>query len=314
MDTLSTKTRSSDACRYILHALVTIILAFSLLPAQAALRVLACEPEWGALATELGGERIDLAVATTARQDPHRIEARPSLMAQARRADLLVCTGAELEIGWLPLLLRDSGNAAIQPGRPGHFEATAHVALIERPAVLDRAQGDVHAAGNPHVHLDPYRLLAIADALAQRLAQIDPDHAAHYQSRHRDFTERWRAAIARWEAQAAPLRGQPVAVHHKNWSYLAQWLQLDVVFDLEPKPGIEPSVSHLSALLAQMKERPVRMVLKAAYQAPRAGRWLAERSDTRLVDLPFTVGGSAQAQDLFGLYEDTIARLLAALE
>jgi zinc/manganese transport system substrate-binding protein len=314
MDTLRTRNRSGDAGRYILPVLVMIILIFTLLPAQAALKVLACEPEWGALAAELGGERIELAVATTARQDPHRIEARPSLMAQARRADLLVCTGAELEIGWLPLLLQDSGNGAILRGRPGYFEAAAQVELIERPAVLDRAHGDVHAAGNPHLHLDPYRLLAIADALARRLAQMDPDHAEHYRARHDDFEQRWRAAIARWETQATPLRGQAVAVHHKNWSYLAQWLRFDIAFDLEPKPGIEPSVSHLSALLAGMRERPARMVLKTAYQSPRAGRWLSERAGIPLVELPYTVGGSERARDLFGLYEDTIARLLAGLE
>lgn len=314
MDTSQTTNRSGGAGRYILPALVMIALAFTLLPAQAALKVLACEPEWGALAAELGGDRIELNVATTARQDPHRIEARPSLMAQARRADLLVCAGAELEIGWLPLLLRDSGNAAIQPGRPGHFEATAQVELIERPAVLDRAHGDVHAAGNPHVHLDPHRLLTIAAALSERLALIDPENAAHYRARHDDFAQRWRTAIADWEERAAPLRGQPVAVHHKNWSYLAQWLRFEVAFALEPKPGIEPSVSHLSALLAEIRERPVRMVLKAAYQSPRAGQWLSERAGIPLVDLPYTVGGSAQARDLFGLYEDTLTRLLAALE
>src|SRR5215210_8209652 len=148
----------------------TLLLAMLLLPlhAVAALNILACEPEWGALAKELGGDKVSVYTATTAMQDPHRVEARPSLMARARNADLMVCTGAQLEIGWVPLLQTQSGNAKIQTGQPGYFEAASAVSLIERPTSVDRAQGDVHPAGNPHLHLDPRNIATVATALARR--------------------------------------------------------------------------------------------------------------------------------------------------
>ncbi len=281
-------------------------------PAQAALRVLACEPEWAALTRELAGDLAEVDSATTALQDPHRIEARPSLLAKARRADLLVCTGAELEMGWLPLLQREAGNGRIQPGQPGYFEAALQVPLLERPSRLDRAQGDVHAAGNPHVHLDPHRVARIATALAERLAQLDPANAARYAARNADFQARWQAAITRWDAQGARLKGVPVVVHHKAFSYLADWLGLAVVGDLEPRPGVEPSAAHLAQLLGSLHARPARMILRAAYQSAQPSAWLSQKAAIPALELPYTVGGAPGSDDLFGLFEVTLARLLAA--
>ncbi len=283
-------------------------------PARAELGVLACEPEWAALVEEVGGDKVRVSSATTAKQDPHRIEARPSLIARARSADLLVCTGAELEVGWLPLLQRESGNARIQAGKPGYFEAARHVALIDKPQFVDRSMGDVHAAGNPHIHLDPRNIARVADALAARLARIDGANAGHYAERNRDFQHRWQAATARWQAEAAPLKGASVATHHKNLSYLANWLGLRAEVALEPKPGVEPSVAYLSEVLARVKDRPVKMILYANYESPRASRWLAERTGAPAVQLPYTVGSSAAARDLFGLYDDLLAQLLGALK
>lgn len=278
--------------------------------AHAALNVFACEPEWAALAREIGGGDVKVYSATTAMQDPHRIEARPSLIAQTRRADLVVCTGAELEVGWLPLLLRESGNAEVQPGRPGHFEAARHVAMLDKPARIDRSQGDVHAAGNPHIQTDPRNLLRVGAALAQRLAEIDPAHAAAYQARWQDFSVRWETAIARWQQQAAPLKGMPVVVQHKSFSYLIAWLGLREVATLEPKPGVEPSLGHLADIAARLKTTPAKAVLRATYQSPRASEWLAERANIPAVALPFTVGGAAGTDDLFGLFDVTLAKLL----
>ncbi len=280
--------------------------------AQAALRVLACEPEWAALTQELAGERAVVSSATTARQDPHRIEARPALLAKARQADLLVCTGAELEVGWLPLLQREAGNAGIQPGQPGYFEAARYVRLLDKPASVDRSMGDVHAAGNPHLHLDPRNLLSVAQGLAQRLAELDPAGAAHYAERQRAFATRMEAAIARWTQQAAPLKGQAVLVHHNNWTYLAYWLGLKVVGTLEPKPGLDPSPAHLAKLLDTLGTQPAKAVLRTPYQSSKASDWIAERSGVRAIVLPYTVGGSETAQDLYALFDETIARLLEA--
>jgi zinc/manganese transport system substrate-binding protein len=286
-----------------------LFLLAAALPVRAELRIFACEPEWAALAKELGGDRVNVYAATHALQDPHRVEARPSLIARARSARLAVCTGAELEAGWLPPVLRESGNAGVQPGRPGYFEAAQFVARLEIPAKLDRSEGDVHAAGNPHIQLDPRNLLAVAAPLAQRMGELDAANAGFYAERQRAFAERMRAAIARWEREAAPLRGLRVIAQHRSFSYLFHWLGIVEAGTLEPKPGIEPGSAHLAQLLAQAKAQQTKLIVRTPFDSPRAGEWLAERAGLRLATLPFTVGGSARAQDLFGLFDDTLAKL-----
>ena len=290
---------------------LTLILTAVPFSVFGAINVFACEPEWGALAQELAGERARIYVATTGLQDPHRIEARPSLIARARSADLVICTGAELEAGWLPLVLQQSGNARIQAGQPGYFEAASAIDLIEKPERLDRAMGDVHAAGNPHLHLNPSNIAKVAAALAQRMRQLDGD--ASYEKRLQAFLARWRDAVARWEKQAAPLKGLPVVVHHRDLAYLNAWLGLREVGALEPKPGLPPGTAHLTELLERQKREPARMVTRAAYNDPRPSEWLASRAGIPVVVLPYTVGGNDRVKDLFSLYEDTLARLLAAI-
>ena len=280
--------------------------------AFAALNVLACEPEWAALATEIGGEHVKASSATTALQDPHRIEARPSLIARTRNADLLVCTGMELEVGWLPIRLQQSGNPKIAPGQPGHFEAGNAVTRLDVPTRLDRSDGDVHAAGNPHIQQDPRNILKVAEALSKRLGEIDAQNAAFYQSRLSNFTGRWTAAMQKWDQQLAPLKGTPIVEHHKNMEYLLNWAGLRQVGTLEPKPGVEPSAAHLNALLTQLQRQPAKMVLRAAYQDGRASEWLSQNAKIPAVVLPFTVGGDERAKDLFSLFDDTVARLLEA--
>ena len=290
--------------------LLLSLLVWLPLPVHAGLNVFACEPEWAALVREIGGADVRVYSATTALQDPHRIEAKPSLIAQMRRADLVVCTGADLEIGWLPVLLREAGNARVQPGRPGYFEASRWVTLIEKPATLDRSQGDVHAAGNPHIHTDPRNIGRVGAALAVRMAELDPPGAAAYQAGWKEFSTRWDAAIARWQLRAAPLKNLPVAVQHKSFSYLLNWLGMKEVVTLEPKPGVEPSVSHLARVAEQLRTTPARAVLRAAYQSPRPASWLAERAGIPALALPYTVGGNDRARDLFGLFDDTLDQLL----
>ena len=281
-------------------------------PAQAALRVFACEPEWGALAQELGGGLVDVTVATNALQDPHQIQAKPSLIARARSADLVVCTGAELEIGWLPVLLQQSGNAKVQAGQPGNFAAADFVRKLEVPTQVDRSQGDVHAAGNPHIQTDPRNIALVATALGKRLQQVDPANAAEYAKRGADFSQRWQQAMARWTTQGAPLKGAPVVSQHNAFVYLYDWLGMKEVAVLEPKPGVEPTASHLQEVQATLKGTPARMVIFAAYQDSRPSDWLSKNASIPAVKLPFTVGGTEGAKDLFGLFDDTLARLLAA--
>jgi len=295
----------------ILKILITLAV-IGFVPPAAALDVFTCEPEWGALTQELGGDRVSIYVATSALQDPHQIQAKPSLLARARRADLVVCTGAELEIGWLPIVLRQSGNNKIQAGKSGYFEAANFVQKLEVPARLDRADGDVHPGGNPHIQTDPHNIARVASALVERLTQIDPANAAYYRARYRDFATHWDAAIQRWEKQAAPLRGLPIVVQHKGFPYLEHWLGLREVASLEPKPGVEPTSAHLAEVLEQLKREPAKMILRAAYNDGRGSEWLGERAKLPVVVLPFTVGGSDKAKDLFGLFDDTVQRLLDA--
>ena len=290
---------------------LSLLLLSAALPVNAALSVLACEPEWAALTTELGQEYVKVHSATHGKQDPHYIQARPSLIAKARRADLLVCTGAQLEEGWLPLLLRKSANAAIQPNAMGHFMATDYVALKGIPnASLDRSAGHIHLAGNPHIQLDPYLILTVAKQLSQRLQQLDPENQSHYQAYLDSFTQQWQRAISRWEVMAKPLVNMPILVQHDNWHYLVDWLKLKQVSTLEKKPGVEPSVKDLDAVLQIVQRQPVQAVVRAAYQPPQAANWLAQHSQLPIVVLPFTVGGETAVDSLYHLYDVTIERLL----
>ncbi len=281
-------------------------------PAQAALKVLATTPDWASLATELGGDKVNVYTATSAFQDVHRVDAKPSLVARARSADLVVATGADLEIGWMPVLLQDSGNTKIQPGSPGYFEAAPLVHLLEVPSAVDRSMGDIHPLGNPHVTLNPHNIAIIAAALSARLAQVDPGNAAFYQQRATDFQKRWTEATAKWEAEGAPLKGIGVVVIHRDQVYLCNWLGLKELAAIEPKPGVPPSAGYLAELVTKLAATPPKMILRSAYNDPKAADWLAERIHAPVVLLPYSVGGTPEAKDLFGLFDDTLNRLLAA--
>ena len=280
---------------------------------SAALQVFACEPEWSALAGEIGADHVKVHTAITAQQDVHYIQARPSLIAKARRANLLICTGADLEIGWLPLLLRQAANPDIQPGRPGNFMASEYVPMLDVPERLDRSAGDVHPYGNPHIHLDPRNISKIAIPLAERLARLDPDNAVAYLGRAQAFLKRWNSSIQTWQEQARPLRGTTVVVHHNSWVYLENWLEFKIVAALEPKPGIPPSAAHLGRLAQQMATAPARVIVRAPFQSSSASDWLSQRTGIPAVVLPYTVGGTERASDLFGMFDSTIERLLTAV-
>jgi zinc/manganese transport system substrate-binding protein len=289
------------------------ILLWMLLAATAAraeLSVFACEPEWAALAGELAGGHAEVFSATTAHQDVHHIQARPALIAKLRRADLAVCTGAELEVGWLPLLQRRARNPKVLPGKPGFLEASRYVRMREVPQRLDRAEGDIHARGNPHIQTDPRNIARVARELGRRLALLDPAHAADYRQRLADFEDRWNRAITDWQRRAAPLRGARIVVHHQAWPYLFAWLDLTRAGTLEPKPGVPPTPGHLAELKERLQQDPARMVIRTPYASAKPSEWLSGQTGIPAIVLPYTVGGTPQAGDLFGLFDDTIARLL----
>jgi zinc/manganese transport system substrate-binding protein len=281
-------------------------------PANAALRIFSCEPEWAALAKEIGGDKVEVSSATSPDQDVHYIQARPSLIAQMRRADLVVCTGADLEVGWLPVLMRQGGNAKVQPGQDGYFEASSAVQLLEVPTSVDRSMGDVHPFGNPHIQLDPNNIGKIAAALATRMEKLDAADAESFKQRAADFGSRWEKAVAKWTQEGAALKGTQIVTHHRSYVYLDHWLGLEEIGSLEPKPGIEPTTGHLAELLDQMKGRPVKAIVRSSYQDSRASDWLSSRTSVKAIVLPHTVGSVPEAKDLFAMFDVIVARLVEA--
>ena len=278
--------------------------------AQAQLKIFATVPEWGALAQELGGDKVSVFTATNALQDPHLIQARPGLLARARTTNLLIATGVELEAGWLPVLQRDAGNPSIMPGRVGMFEAAQYVQVLDVPLSVDRSQGHVHAAGNPHIQLDARNFIPIARALTERLILLDPANSMHYQAQLRAFLTKWSAHLARWEKQAHVLRDMKVWVQHDGFTYLNHWLGLKQIGILEANPGANPSLTHLTAILEKQATLKGRLVMSSTYLNSKPALWFSENAKIPAVILPFTVGGNPEAKTLETLFEDTIRRLV----
>ena len=276
--------------------------------AHAELNVFACEPEYAALAKELA-PTARIYSATTALQDPHQVQARPSLIAKMRQADLVVCAGADLEVGWLPMLQMKSANANVRSTDQGLFFAADQIETLDKLASVDRSMGDVHAQGNPHIHFDPTRLLKVATALSAKLTQLDPAGAADYQKSLADFTTRWQAAVPRWEEQAKGLQGKKVIAYHSSFRYLFNWIGIEQVADLEPKPGLAPTSGHLASLLTRAEQGDILAVVVASYQDERGAKWLGEKANLPVVMLPMSVGGNDKSQDLFSLYDSVISLL-----
>lgn len=292
-------------------ALAAALAAALLSPAAGAaqVRILACEPEWAALAEEIGGEDVVVHSATHGRQDAHHIRARPSLIAKVRRAKILFCSGADLETGWLPVLLERGAGRIVQPGQPGHIMAADHVEVLERPEVVDRSLGDIHPGGNPHVHLDPRNIAILAEVLTERLERIDPERADAYRQRLASFQARWADAAAGWRERVEKLRGMKVIVHHKAWVYLLRWAELDRVAVLERVSGVPPTASHLAGVLELARGSGAKAILRAPHEPEDASEWLSGKTGIPAVELPFTVGGRPEAKDLFSLFDSTLTLL-----
>ncbi|MEI6859028.1 MAG: zinc ABC transporter substrate-binding protein [Shewanella sp.] len=295
--------------RLVKTAIAAVVVSYSSL-ASAELNIFACEPEYAALAKELA-PNARIYSATTAMQDPHQVQARPSLIAKMRQADIAVCAGADLEIGWLPMLQMKSSNAKVRSTDQGLFFAAEQVETIDQLKSVDRSMGDVHAKGNPHLHFSPERVLKVAQALTVKLIAVDPASQADYELALADFSLRWTTAIPVWEKKAAPLNGKKVIAYHSSFKYLFDWIGIEQVADLEPKPGLPPSSSHLASLLTRTKAGDVMAIIVASYQDERGANWLGERANLPVQILPMSVGGNDQSQDLFSLYDSVLDLLLS---
>jgi zinc/manganese transport system substrate-binding protein len=277
------------------------------LPARA-LEVVTTTEGLASIAREVAGDDAHVESLSRGSQDPHFVDANPVLAVKLRRADLLVDVGIELEAGWLPPLVNQARNGSIQPGGKGRLTVAGVVQVLEAPTgPVDRSMGDLHPGGNPHFLSDPRRVEAIAVGIVGKLAELDPKNAAKYQARLADFRRRLGEARARWEAQLARVRGQPVVTHHRTLSYFTDWAGLRRVGELEPKPGTPPPPSHIADLVGVVKAQGVRAILVESYYDLRPAETLARFSGAKVVVIPGDVGGDPAAKDWFS-YEDLVVR------
>jgi zinc/manganese transport system substrate-binding protein len=266
----------------------------------AKVRVAATVGDLGAIARAVGGSFVDVEVLARPTQDPHFVDAKPSLVLTLSRADLVVLIGLDLEVGWLPVLLTGSRNAKIQIGNAGYLDCSTVITPKEVPLQkLDRSMGDIHPGGNPHYTNDPNEALKIAAALAQRLSEIDPDHAAGYRANAEAFQKELTARIAQWNNILAPFKGTPVVTYHKSWIYFADWAGLQMVGFVEPKPGIPPNPTHVANVLRIMRERKVPIILQEEWYSGQTSELLARASGATLVRIP----GMTQDNETYAEHE-----------
>jgi ABC-type Zn uptake system ZnuABC Zn-binding protein ZnuA len=296
---------------------LALVLGLGAAPAAAAdkLKVVTTTMDLAALATEVGGDRVDVLAIAKGYQDPHFVEAKPSFLLNLRRADLLVVVGLQLEIGWLPPLITQCGNPRIQPAAPGYLDVSQFAEVLEIPtAQVTRAMGDVHPMGNPHFWLEPQNGLRIAQGIAQKLAQMSPGNAAYFQQRLESFRKRLAEAEQRWDAQMKPYRGQKVVTYHQSWPNFVKRFGLQVVDYVEPRPGIPPSPAHVVELIALMKRDKVKVIMVEPYFDLKTPQSVARETGAQVVVLMPSVGGDKDTGDYFKLFDYDVNQLVKAFQ
>jgi zinc/manganese transport system substrate-binding protein len=296
-----------------------LLLAVPLLLAPAAqakkLNVVTSTTDLAALAQEVGGDRITVSSIARGYQDPHFVEAKPSFLLQLRHADLLIAVGLELEIGWLPPLVTQSGNPRIQPNSNGYLDASQFAEILEIPrGQITRAMGDVHPQGNPHYWLDPDNGRRIAKGIAGKLAQLDPENAAYFQQRFQDFDKRLTAAEQNWEAQMRPYAGRKVVSYHNSWPNFAKHFHLQVMGYVEPRPGIPPTPSHTLDLIQEMRRDNVKVIMVEPYFDLKTPNSVARETGGRVLVMCPSVGGEKPVTDYFKLFDYDIQKLMDAFK
>ncbi|HWE25115.1 MAG TPA: metal ABC transporter substrate-binding protein [Myxococcales bacterium] len=283
-------------------------------PAAAAVKVISSIPTLGSLAKEVGGDRVDVESLAKGYQDPHFVEPKPSLMLTLNKADLLLYVGLDLEIGWLPPLVLGSRNPKIQTGELGSLDCSRAIPVLDIPTTkVDRSMGDIHPLGNPHYWLPPQNAKIIAREIAQRLAQIDPGGATAYQKNLAAFNDKVDAAVKKWQPTIGKMGGTKIVTYHKSWTYVSQWLGMEEVGYLEPKPGIPPDPDHLFRLIQVMRSDKVRLLLVEDFYNLNTARLVAEKGGAKLLDLPTDVGAKPEIKDWFTLVEVILKQLSSAV-
>jgi zinc/manganese transport system substrate-binding protein len=295
----------------VLLILPSFVFAVSL---HAKLNVVATLPDFGSLAREIGGDKIDIVVLAKPTEDPHFVDARPSFVVSLRNADVLIDGGAELELGWLPPLLQNARNPKIEVGKPGRAQASQGIRLMNVPANVTRAAGDVHALGNPHFCVDPIIAKAIAQHIAQSFATLDSANAAFYNDNYKKFEATINQKLQYWGAMMQPFQGQHVVAYHDSWPYFAHRFGINIDVFLEPKPGIPPSPSHLTDVIGQMKSLNIKAIIVEPYHDRRIAEKVARSTNAKVVEFSQFPGGIPGADSYVSLIDKLVSRLADALK
>jgi zinc/manganese transport system substrate-binding protein len=304
--------------KFSILAVVLLLCAAVMLPSRAEakkLRVVTTLTDLASLTQEVGGDKVDVEALAKGYQDPHFVEPKPSFLLKLRNADLLISVGLDLEIGWLPPLITQSGNGRIQPGAPGYLDASQFAEILEIPqGKITRAEGDVHPLGNPHYWLDPDNGRRIAKGIATKLSEMDPGDSAYFQQRDQDFEKRLANADKKWVAEMAPYRGRKVVTYHRSWPNFAKHFGLDVEGYIEPRPGIPPTPSHTIDIVNLMKRDNIKIELIEPYFDLKTPNSIASMTGAKVVVMMPSVGGKPEITDYFKLFDYDINLLTQAFQ
>jgi zinc/manganese transport system substrate-binding protein len=287
------------------------------MPADAVgkIKIVTATSDLAALAQEVGGDRIEVESIAKGYQDPHFVEAKPSYLLKLRQADLLIVVGLQLEIGWLPPLITQSGNGHIQIGGSGYLDASQFAEILEKPTgEVTRAMGDVHPYGNPHYWLDPENGRRVAKGIAEKLAELRPSEAAYFNQNFESFNQRLTEAIRKWDAELEPYRGRNVITYHRSWPNFLRHFGLMTMGEIEPRPGIPPTPSHTLGLINMMKRENVKIILVEPYFDPKTPESIARDTGAKVVIMPPSVGGEKEITDYFKLFDYDLALLINAFQ
>lgn len=292
---------------------LTVVGTLAATGAAASLRVVATTPEYGALASAIGGDRVSVTTLAKPTEDPHFVDAKPSHVVSLNRADVLIEGGAELEAGWLPPLMQEARNSKILPGAPGLVRASEGIQLLDVPATLDRSRGDLHAAGNPHFMMDPLNAGVVARHLADAFCRVDAADCTTFKANLARFEETLDQKMKVWTAALAPFRGAPIVTYHPTWRYFANRFGLVADTFLEPKPGIPPSPPHLAEVIAKMNEQHIKVILVEPFQSRKTADVVAGHTAAKVIDVCQFPGGLPGAEDYFSLMDANVKALAIGL-
>ena len=296
--------------RRIFQLLLCLVIPSAPLAAAQPISVVATTADIAAIVKAVGGDRVAVESIAKGYQDPHFVEAKPSYVRIVNRARMLFNVGLELEVGWLPLLIQGSRNPSLVV-----VDLSPGVSVLEKPSgPISRAQGDVHPLGNPHYWLDPRNGVIMARRVAQQLKAVAPGETATFEQNLKSFENDLSARRKRWEEQMAPLRGTEIVTYHKEWEYLMRWLGLSIIGYVEDKPGIPPSPRHLEELVQTMQQRKVKALIASNYTNPNVPRSIAEKTGTKLLVLPTSVGGEETIRSYGELFDAIVGKLVNALK